>query len=111
MDAIAAALSAQFKMLRLKACWSGAALEKITSLGYSEAAYEAVKARLVRKYGGNRREIQCHVEELLEKKPLREEKAKELEKSANVLERAVIINLQENKERRFKKQKYLTPTF
>lgn len=52
MDAIATALSAQFKMLRLEACLSGEALETIESLGYSEAAYEAVKARLVRKYGG-----------------------------------------------------------
>lgn len=52
MDAIATALSAQFKMLRLEACLSGEALEMIESLGYSEAAYEAVKARLVRKYGG-----------------------------------------------------------
>ena len=31
------------------------------SLGYSEAA----KSRLLRKYGGNRREIQCHVDELI----------------------------------------------
>ena len=75
MDAIATALSAQFKMLRLEACLSGKALETIESLGHSEAAYEAVKARLERKYGGNRREIQSHVEQLLEMKPLREEKA------------------------------------
>lgn len=39
-------------MTGLEACLSGEALETIESLGYSEAAYEAVKARLVRKYGG-----------------------------------------------------------
>ena len=49
----------------------------------------------MRKYGGNRREIQCHVEELLKMRPLREENPKELEKFADMLERAV-INLQEN---------------
>ena len=53
MNAIATVLSAQFKMLRLEACLSGKALETIESLGYSEAANEAVKVtRLVRKYGG-----------------------------------------------------------
>lgn len=49
VDAIATALSAQFKMLRLEPCLSGKALETIESLGYSEAAHEAMKARLVRK--------------------------------------------------------------
>ena len=58
-------MSAQFKMLRLEACLAGEALETIKGLGYSEAAYEAAKSRLLRKYGGNRREIQCHVDELI----------------------------------------------
>lgn len=44
---------------------TGKAIEKIKGLGYSEAGYKAAKVRLVRKYGGNRWEIQCHVEELL----------------------------------------------
>ena len=61
----ATAMSAQFKMLRLEACLAGEALETIKGLGYSEAAYEAAKSRLLRKYGGNRREIQCHVDELI----------------------------------------------
>ena len=52
-------------------CLSDEALETIKGLRYSEAAYEAAKARLVRKYGGNRRKIQCHVKELLKMKPLR----------------------------------------
>ena len=42
----ATALSAQFKMLRLKACLAGEALETIKGLGYSEAVYEAAKSRL-----------------------------------------------------------------
>ena len=36
---------------------SDEALETIKGLRYSEAAYEAAKARLVRKYGGNTEEI------------------------------------------------------
>ena len=91
----ATVMSAQFKMLRLEACLAGEALETIKGLGYSEAAYEAAKSRLLRKYGGNRREIQCHVDELIKLKPIGEENSKELEKFADMLKRAV-INLQEN---------------
>ena len=91
----ATAMSAQFKMLRLEACLVGKALETIKNLGYSEAAYEAAKSRLLRKYSGNCREIQCHVYELIKMKPIREENAKELEKFADMLEQAV-INLQGN---------------
>ena len=89
------AMSAQFKMLRLEACLAGEALKMIRGLGYSEAACEAAKSRLLRKYRGNCREIQCHVDELIKMKPIREENAKELEKFADMLDRAV-INLQEN---------------
>ena len=79
----------------MEACLAGGALETIKGLGYSEAAYEAAKSRLLRKYGGNRREIQSHVDELTKMKPIREKNAKELEKFADMLEQAV-INLQEN---------------
>ena len=47
-------LTPQFKMLRLEACLVGEAAETIKGLGYSLEAYEAAKARLVRKYGGSR---------------------------------------------------------
>ena len=66
-------MSAQFKMLRLEACLVGKASETIKGLGYSEAADEVAKLRLLRKYGGNRREIQSHVDELTKMKPIREE--------------------------------------
>ena len=55
------------------------------------------QSRLLRKYGGNRREIESHVDELIKMKPIRDENAKELEKFADMLEWAV-INLQENNE-------------
>ena len=88
----ASSLSAQFKMLRLEGCLTG---EAIKGLGYSEAAYETVKARLLRKYGGSQRQVQGHLEELKKVKTLREDDAKALEKFADVLERAV-VNLMEN---------------
>ena len=55
----------------------------------------SAKSRLLRKYGGNRREIQCNVDEVIKLKPIGEENSKELEKFEDMLERAV-INLQEN---------------
>ena len=88
-------MSAQFKMLRLQACLSGEALQTIKGLGYSEVAFEAPKSMLLRKYGGNRQEIQCDVDELIKMKPIREKNAKDLEKLSDMLERAV-INLKEN---------------
>ena len=88
-------LSPQFKMLRLEACLAGEAANTIKGLGYSLDAYEAAKARLERKYGGSRRQVQSHLEELKKLKPIRDHDAKELETLADVLERAV-ITLKEN---------------
>ena len=82
-------------MLRLEACLSGEAADTIKGLGYSEVAYEAAKARLSRKYGGSRRQVQAHLEELKGLKPLGDDNAKEMEIFADVLERAV-ISLKEN---------------
>ena len=73
----------------------GEARETIRGLGYTQVAYEAAKKRPVRKYGGNRRQIQSHLDELKRMKPLKEDDVKELEKFADILERAV-INLKEN---------------
>jgi hypothetical protein len=50
---------------------------------------------LERKYGGRRRQVQSHLEELKNLKPLQEGNAKELEVFTDVLERAVIC-LKEN---------------
>ena len=88
-------LSPQFKMLHLEACLAGEAANTIKGLGYSLEAYEAAKARLFRKYGGSRRQIQSHLEELKKLQPIQDNNAKELETFANVLERAV-ITLKEN---------------
>ena len=90
-----APLTAQFKMLRLESCLRGEAAETIKGLGYSKEAYDAARARLARKYGGSRRQVQSHLEELKKLKPLQEGNAKDLETFADVLERAVIC-LKEN---------------
>ena len=88
-------LSLQFKMLRLEACLAGEAANTLKGLGYSLEAYKAAKARLFRKYGGSRRQIQSHLEELKKIQPIQDNNAKELETFADVLERAV-ITLKEN---------------
>ena len=89
-------LSPQFKMLRLKGCLEGEAAATVKGLGYSSAAYEAAKARLNRKYGGNRRQVQAHIDELRKMKPINAENPRELETFADLVERTV-VTLKENK--------------
>ncbi|CAB3981674.1 Hypothetical predicted protein [Paramuricea clavata] len=72
---------------------SQAQLERIRIPVFS--GVEAAKARLVRKYGGSRRQVQSHLDELKKLRPLEENNPKELEKFADILERAV-ITLKEN---------------
>ena len=81
-------------MLRLEACLAGEA----AGLGYSLEAYEAVKSRLFRKYGGSRRQVQSHLEELKRLQPIQDNNAKQMEAFADILERAV-ITLKENDRR------------
>ena len=73
-------LSPQFKMLWLESCLEGEVAETVRGLGYSSEAYEAAKARLNRKYGGNRRQVQAHIEELRKLKPINAENPRELGK-------------------------------
>lgn len=90
-------LSPQFKMLRLESCLEGEAAETVKGLGYSEHAYEAAKARLNRKYGGNRRQVQAHFDELRKMRPINADNPRELEKFADIVERTV-VSLKENKQ-------------
>ena len=89
-------VSPQFKMLRLEGCLEGEAAATVKGLGYSSAAYEAARARLNRKYGGNRRQVQAHIDELRKMKPINAENPRELEKFADLVERTV-VTLKENK--------------
>ena len=89
-------LSPQFKMLRLEICLEGEVPETVRGLGYSWEAYEAAKARLKRKYGGNQRQVQAHIDKLRKLKPINAENPQELEKIAD-LERTV-VTLKKNKQ-------------
>ena len=81
-------------MLNLRQYLSGKALKAIENLGYSATAYEAVKDRLERKYGGMRRQIAIYLADLEVFRNLRPGNAKDLEQFADLLEIA-IINLKE----------------
>ena len=85
-------------MLRLESCLEGEVAETVRGLGYSSKAYEAAKARLNRKYGGNRGQAQVHIDELRKLKPINAENPRELEKFADLMERTV-VTLEENKQK------------
>ena len=82
------------KILQLRQCLFGEALRTIQNLGHSAASYEAAKARLERKFGGQRRKIALYLEQLERLKPMQDEDPKELEKIAEILD-IVIVNLKE----------------
>ena len=65
-------LSPQFKMFWLKSCLEGEAAETVRGSGYLLKAYDA-EARLNRKYGGNQRQVQAHIDELRKLKPINAE--------------------------------------
>ena len=88
-------LSAQFKMLRLESCLAGEAAEMVKGPDYLDLAYEAAKARLNRKYGGKRQQVQAHIDELRKMRPINADDPRELERFANIVERTV-VSLKEN---------------
>eukprot|EP00117_Sycon_ciliatum_P037201 scpid19437/ scgid27872/ len=77
-------------MFQLRQYLGGEALEAIERFGYSAAAYSGAKAMLERKYGGERRRIALHVEELDHIQSVRANRPKELEKFVDLLSVAVI---------------------
>ncbi|XP_070547931.1 uncharacterized protein [Ptychodera flava] len=81
-------------LLQLRQCLSGEALKAIENLGHSATAYEAAKDRLNRKYGGKRRQIALHIEELENFKAIRPGHPKDVEKFADLLD-ITVINLKE----------------
>jgi len=56
--------TAEYKLLQLRKYLSGEALAAVESLGHSAEAYEVTKSRLERKFSGQRRQINLHLEEL-----------------------------------------------
>ena len=84
----------EYKLLQLRQYLSGEALKVVEPLGHSAAAYETAKERLERKFGGKRRQIALHLEELENFEPLRPGNARDLEKLADLLD-VTVVNLRE----------------
>jgi len=84
----------EYKLLRLRQYLSGEELNVVEPLGQSAAAYETAKERLERKFGGKRRRIAFHLEELENFKPLRPGNARDLERLADLLD-VTVVNLKE----------------
>ena len=84
--------TSEYKLLQLWECLQGEALKVVENLGHSAAAYEAVKTRLERKYGGKRRALTLQMEELDTFKPIRDGNEKDLEGLAELLD-AIVVNL------------------
>ncbi|XP_064627878.1 uncharacterized protein LOC135487738 [Lineus longissimus] len=88
--------TAEFKLLHLREHLRGEALKVIENLGHSATAYQAAKDRLDRKYGGYRRQVALHFEEIHNFRPIRPGKLKEdVEKFADLLD-LTVINLKES---------------
>ena len=68
----------------------------VKGLGYSDHAYEAAKARLDQKYGGNRPQVQAYIDELRKMRPINADNPRELERFTDIVERTV-VSLKENK--------------
>ena len=84
----------EYKLLQLRQYLSGEALKVLEPLGHSGAAYEAAKERLERKFGGKRRQIALHLEELENFRLLRPGLAKDLERFADLLD-VTVVNVKE----------------
>ena len=91
----AAPVTAESKMLQLRQYLKGQPLSVIESFGYSPAAYDAAKALLTRKYGGERRRVAIHLEEIEAMRPVRYGQPRELEHFADLLSIAV-VNLKDS---------------
>ena len=78
------------KLLRLYGCLEGEALRTVQNLGYSGTAYEVAMNRLIRKYGGKRRELSLRLEELERFRRVREGNATDLEQFAELLDTLIV---------------------
>ena len=70
-------------MLQLRQYLSGEALKVVEPLGRSADAFETAKERLERNFGGKRRQIALHLEELENFNPLCPGNARDLERLAD----------------------------
>ena len=84
----------EHKLLGLRNCLEGEALQSIQQLGYSGTAYRLAMDRLLHKYGGVRRQLTIRMEQLDKFKQVRDGNAKDLESFAELLD-VLIVNLTE----------------
>ena len=82
----------EYKLLQVRQYLSGETLKCVERLGHSAAAYEAAKEILERKFGGKRRQIALHLEELDKFKPIRLGYSRDIEKFADLLD-VTVVNL------------------
>ena len=91
----ASPLPSEYKLLQLREYLSGDALASIDCQGYGASAYDAAKARLDRKYGGNRRKVALQLEALESIQRVCFGKYRDFERFAEVLDIAV-VNLRDS---------------
>ena len=80
----------EYKLLQLRQCLSGEALNDIKDLGHSARAFDTAKERLERKFGGKRRQIAIYFEDLEKFRHIQPGHTKDLELFADLLEITVI---------------------
>ena len=78
------------KMLRLQGCLSGKTLTMVKDLGYSINAHERAKAKLEKKYGGERRLQIKHLTALRNFRKVRPRNLEDMEEFQVLLERVLI---------------------
>ena len=84
----------EYKLLQLQQHLSGETLKIMEPLGHSATAYEAAIARLERKFGGERRKLALHLDELENIKSLCPGNVENIERFADLLDVSV-VNLEE----------------
>ena len=83
-----------YKLLQLRQHLSGEALKIVEPLGHSASAFEVAIALLEPKFGGERRKLALHLEELEDIKSLRPGNARDIERFADLLD-VTVVNLKE----------------
>ena len=75
----------RFKMVMLKTCLVGSALDLVKQLGYTDIQYEMAIAKLHQRYGGEKRVLQQHIDSITSTQPLKKEDLKGLSDFSNKL--------------------------
>ena len=85
----------EIKILHLRQYLKGEALATVESLGFTASSYQAAIARLDRKCGGSRRQVAIYLEEIDAFPAMKQGKASELQRFADIIDVAV-VNLKDS---------------